>query len=410
MKVRSTRGAIFLAAVALVASACSTDNTQVVSPNNEAPVYRSGDLIEGQYIVVYHDFAVAQKGEDLQAIPQPVRLDLVNKATNRMAESIGVSKENILAVWETALRGSVMRLNNSQLDKLRKDPGVKFIEQDRWIGLPPNETVVVMGKPSGSGNQPAQTTPWGITKVGGAETPSSSVTAWIVDSGIDLDHPDLNVSTSRSRSYVSGSSSADDGNGHGTHTAGTVGAKDNTIGVIGVAPGITLVAMRVLNNAGSGQFSWSISAFNYIAANGTAGDVVNYSVGPGSRYTSTTIDNAVKGVADAGIHICVAAGNSADDCVYYSPACVDYDGVYTIAAMNSSTKWATFSNYGSEVDWICPGVGVKSTYKGGGYATWDGTSMATPHATGMLAVGGIVSGGSVSSVPSGTTTDWGKRD
>ena len=202
--------------------------------------------------------------------------------------------------------------------------------------------------------------------------------------------------------------SLDDKDGHGTHTAGTVGAKDNSIGVVGVAAGITLVPMKVLNDNGSGYFSWSIAAFDDIAANGSSGDVVNYSVGPGSRYTSSTLDNAVKAVGAEGIHFCMSAGNSNDDTQYYSPARTNATNVYTIASMTSSLSKSSFSNYGSSVDYWEPGSGVYSTYKNNSYATLSGTSMASPHAAGILAAGSITSGGTVSNVPSGTTTTWGK--
>jgi subtilisin family serine protease len=180
--------------------------------------------------------------------------------------------------------------------------------------------------------------------------------------------------------------------------------------VVGVAAGISLVPVKVLANNGSGRFSWSIDGFDYVRKKGSSGDVVNYSVGPGSRYTSTTLDKAVKNLAAAGFKVCLAAGNSADDATYYSPARVNETNVYTIASMDEYTVFSDFSNYGSCVDWIEPGEGVLSTYKNNKYATGSGTSMATPHATGILAAGGIESGGTVTSVPSNTTTDWGKRN
>lgn len=413
--IKSGVGAIV---IALSLTACSVDNTSTVAPADDAPVYRSGDVIDGQYIIVFNESAVATKGETLQSMTHEGRVQLVEQATSRMIDRIGIKQPAVKATYGSAIRGVVLTLSDNQLEALRKDPAVRFIEQDRWISLPPitivedeGASINGHGNNGGTPSQPAQETPWGITKVGGPETPASTVRAWIVDTGIQSNHPDLNVDASQGKNYVSGKYTTEDGNGHGTHVSGTIGAKDNTIGVVGVAPGVKLIPMRVLNNQGSGQFSWSISAFDWIAGHGDDDDVVNYSVGPSSRYTSTTLDNAVESMADAGVKVCIAAGNSQDDATYYSPARVDYTGVYTIAAMNSSTVFATsFSNYGAPVDWIEPGVSVKSTVKGSTYATYSGTSMATPHATGMLAVGGIISGGTVSSVPANTTENWGKRD
>lgn len=407
-------------AFALTVTACSVDAPTTSTPTEDpAPIVRDGDLIPGQYIVAFNDYAVAQKGEDLQALSHNERLALVRDAALDLATSHGLKADAIKTVWGSAVHGVLMKIDDAQADKLRNDPHVRYIEQDRWVSLPPfqvldkddaDDAESVARKGGGGGTQPAQTTPWGITRVGGAEVPSSSVTAWIIDSGIDLDHPDLNVVTSKCRTWVTGTSSADDGNGHGSHVAGTVGAKNNTIGVIGVAPGINLVALRVLNSNGSGEFSWSISAFDHVAANGAAGDVVNYSVGPGSRYTLLSLDNAVANVGSKGIKVAMAAGNSNDDCTYYSPARLNATNVFTIAAMTSSNAKASYSNFGAPVDYWEPGSSVYSTYKGGGYATLSGTSMASPHGCGILAVGGFASGGTVSGVPAGTTTTWGKRD
>jgi hypothetical protein len=412
---RLMRFTALFSVVALVAIGCSTDAPTTTSDDDGTDMHRSGELIPGQYIIVFDDDAIVQKGETLQDFTHAERIDRVRNLTVTIASEINIPANNIIATWGSALRGAVLNdLSPNDVEQLRNDRRIKHIEQDYWITLPPFD--VQRGKPdkgNGGGEQAAQTTPWGIEKVGGAvDASSSTVTAWIVDTGIDTDHPDLNVNKNKGKDFTRTGrrASVEDGNGHGTHTAGTVGAIDNEIGVIGVAAGITLVPMKVLSDNGSGQFSWSISAFDHIASKGTSGDVVNYSVGPGSRYTSTTLDNAVKGMASAGIKVCMAAGNSNDDCSYYSPARVNATNLYTIAAMTSSSAKASYSNYGSPVDYWEPGSGVYSTYKNGGYATASGTSMASPHACGILAVGGITSGGSVSGVPAGTTTDWGKRN
>ena len=397
--------------LALIMSACSTDAPTTTSDEDGQSVHRSGDPIPGQYIVVFQEEALVQKGESLQSFSHEERLGLVRTVSNRVATQFAIAPSHITATFGSAVQGVVMtNLTKDMVDRLKSDPRIRYVEQDRWVSLPPFE---ILGKPSGAtGTQPAQTTPWGITKVGGPEAPSGDNVAYIVDTGLDVDHPDLNVLATQGRDFTNArKKSVDDGNGHGTHVGGTVGAKDNSIGVIGVAPGIGLIPMKVLTSSGSGQFSWSIAAFDYIAANGDAGDVVNYSVGPTSRYTSTLIDDAVTNLAAQGIKIAMAAGNANDDCTYYSPARVNGGNIYTIAAMTSSTAKASYSNYGAPVDYWLPGSSVYSTYRGGGYATLSGTSMASPHGCGILAVGGIAVGGSnVTGVPSGTTTNWGQRD
>ncbi len=403
-------------AAALALTACSTENSPTTTAEEDnTPIHQSGEVIPGRYIVVLRTDAVISKGESVQSLAHNDLIDRVNDRAVDVAKKFHLDNVTVDNVWGKAIQGFVLEgITPDQADAIAQDPRVKRIIPDVWVSLPPMQ--VLKGKPGSGGGgttQPAETTPWGITKVGGYEDASSStVTAWIIDTGIDLDHPDLNVNSSLGKSWVTGrgGSSLDDGNGHGTHVAGTVGAIKNTIGVVGVAAGVELVPLRVLDNRGSGYFSWSVSAFDYLAANGASGDVANYSVGPGSRYTDVLLDEAVEGAAAAGVKICMAAGNSDDDCSYYSPARVNGAGIYTIASMTSSEAKSSFSNYGAPVDYWEPGSSIYSTYKGGGYATLSGTSMASPHGCGILAVGGFANGGTVSGVPSGTTTTWGKRD
>jgi len=238
--------------------------------------------------------------------------------------------------------------------------------------------------------EPTQEIPWGITRVVTGTVDGTGKTAWIIDSGIDSDHPDLVVDVNRSRTYVTkGKQTIEDGNGHGTHVAGTVAAINNNIGVIGVAPGATIVALRVLDDRGSGSFSWTIAALDYVAAVANVGDAVNMSLGPQSRYVDSAVDDATINVASRGIKVAIAAGNASDDAEFYSPARANHSNIYTVSAMDINDIFASFSNYGSPVDVCAPGVSVKSTYKDGGYATLSGTSMAAPHVCGLLLLGNM---------------------
>lgn len=314
--------------------------------------------------------------------------------------SNNISSSSITYIYKKAVVGFAGYLTPEQVERLSKLPEVLVVEKDQLVALPPTE--VVEDDPK-SETPLAQTTPWGITAVGGY-VDCSNITriAWIVDTGIDLDHPDLNVNTTLSRTFVrSGrdSRNADDNNGHGTHCAGIIAAKNNSIGVVGVAAGARVVAVKVLSSNGSGYVSDIVAGLDYVAQYGNANDVVNLSLG-GSP--STTLDNAVVGCANSGLIVVIAAGNSSANAGNFSPARVNGTNIYTVSAHNSSDVFASFSNYGNPpIDYCAPGVSVYSTYKSGRYATMSGTSMAAPHVAGILLAnsGSIYSRGYVSSDP-----------
>jgi len=320
---------------------------------------------------------------------------------NRMFSSLGIAPGKIKATYGFAVEGFTAELTNSQLSLLQRDNRVLSIEKDVTITLnPPLE--IQKGKPGGGGGttQPAQSTPWGIARIGGAAD-GTGKTAWIIDTGIDLTHPDLNVDTQRSISFLTGSSSnlsPNDGNGHGTHVAGTVAALNNTIGVVGVAPNAKVVAVRVLDRRGSGSTSGVIAGVDYVAANGQAGDAANMSLGGG---VSSTLDNAVIAASNTGVRFALAAGNESDDAVNHSPARVNGPNIFTISAMDMNDNFASFSNFGAGVDFAAPGVSILSTWKGGGYNTISGTSMATPHVCGLLLLGNVGTDGFVKNDPDG---------
>ena len=220
----------------------------------------------------------------------------------------------------------------------------------------------------------------------------------VLDPGIQLDHPDLNVDVARSRTFL-GKGGPGDENGHGTHVAGTIAARDNTIGVIGVAPGAPVVAVRVLDRRGSGSVSGVVAGVDYVAQNGRPGDVANMSLGGG---VSTTLDNAVIAAASGGVRFALAAGNERDDANNHSPARANGPNVYTVSSFAIGDNWSSFSNYGNPpVDYAEPGSSIKSTWTGSGYNTISGTSMATPHLAGILLQGAVGNGGRVNGDPDG---------
>jgi len=261
-----------------------------------------------------------------------------------------------------------------------------FGESALILSMEPDSVVSIIKKPpsaGGGGKTPpaGQTVSYGTTRVGGPQD-GTGHTAWIIDTGVDLTHPDLNVDTGRSFT-VFARDNANDQNGHGTHVAGIIGAKNNNIGSLGVAPNTAIVPVRVLDRRGSGWLSDVIAGVDYVAANAHAGDCVNMSLGGG---VSPSLDSAVANASDAThAFFTIAAGNSADDADNSSPARVNGDYVYTVSAVGQYDAWAYFSNYGNPpVDYAAPGVNIFSLWKDGGTNTISGTSMAAPHACAVL--------------------------
>ncbi len=334
----------------------------------------NGQLIPNKFIVKYKDNSGLRLNGNLTF---DERLEVVAGFTNDLLQEMGIPSTAVERTYGTVLKGFVAELTQEQVERLKKDSRIEYIEQDKIVSLGGK------GKPgSGGGTDPAQETPWGITRVGGAQN-GVGKTAWVIDTGIDLDHADLNVDSGRSRSFLDGrdAKSADDGNGHGTHVAGTIAAINNNFGVVGVAAGATVVAVRVLDSRGSGSNSGVIAGVDYVGAVAGSSDVANMSLGGGA---SQALDDAVKAASNR-CKFVLAAGNESQFAGNVSPARVNGANIYTISAFDVNDRFASFSNYGNPpVDYAAPGVAIKSTWKGGGYNTISGTSMASPHAAGVL--------------------------
>lgn len=287
--------------------------------------------------------------------------------------------------YDVVLDGFAAELTDNQLEALKADKSIKYIEKDQTITL--DDPVISIESGKSNKIQGTQPIPWGVAYVGGPKT-NTNVYAWIVDTGIDFTHPDLNVDITTSKTFVSKTKTADDDNGHGTHVSGIIAAYDNDFGVVGVCPGASLIAVKVLNRQGSGTYSAIIAGINYVAANLKTGiNAVNMSFGGG---VSQTLDNAVLALASSGtdtkkVFVCIAAGNSSANANNYSPARVNGTNIFTISAFDINGAFASFSNYGNPpIDFSAPGVNIYSCYKNDSYATMSGTSMATPHVVGIL--------------------------
>jgi subtilisin family serine protease len=310
--------------------------------------------------------------------------------------------------FKHAFRGFTAKLDKQQRRALLADPNVAAVVPDEVISIT------------------AQTMPTGVSRVG---APSSSVAningvddrvdadVAIVDTGI-WPHHDLNIAGGYNCS-TSDRTAWSDGNGHGTHVAGTVGAKDNTVGVVGVAPGVRLWSVRILNSSGSGLLSWYVCGLDWILAQRDPNDssrplieAVNMSVAKSGRDASDcgisirdVLHQAICRLYNAGITVVAAAANERGSAAGYVPAA--YNQVITVSALadtdgragglggNRCYSWggydrddtfADFSNYGSDIDLIAPGKCIWSTKPGPSYGYSSGTSMATPAVTGAAAL------------------------
>ncbi len=341
-----------------------------------------GDIISGRYIVAYS----------------------TNISTGRMNNrELTAMGEDVLrrnSITSTSLRSSfagepggfIADLSDAEVNRLKNDNSVTHIEPDRIVSLGNCFTVVAPWLIN-----------WNINKVGYGD--GTGKTAWVIDTGIDFAHPDLTTDQSRSRSFISGQSSAADENGHGTHVAGIIGAKNNAFGVLGVASGATLISLRVLDKNGDGALSNIVQALAYVSTNGRAGDVVNMSLGEDG--VSNILDQQVRNTASRGIFISMAAGNDNKPAIQFSPGRVNGPNIYTVSAIDSTGKFAAFSNYGNDViDYAAPGVRILSTYLNNRYATMSGTSMAAPHVAGLL----LLNGNNIRAVGSATNDPDGSAD
>ena len=348
-------------------AACVTDAPSPAAPNGASFRVVTGDGAEpipGQYIVVLRDDAPevaaarGRSGDALRAVAERI-------AARRSAK-VGF-------VYGAALRGFSAAMSEDDARALARDPEVAFVEQDQVV----HADAVTQSDAT-----------WGLdriderARVTGMDftytNTGAGVTAYIVDTGINLTHAEFSGRLAAGYDAVTAGGSGSDCNGHGTHVAGTVGGS-----VYGVAKGVTLVPVRVLNCSGSGTNAGVIAGVDWVAERTARPAVANMSLGGGA---SSALDNAVANAISSGVSFAVAAGNSNRDACAYSPARTP--SAITVGATTSTDARASYSNYGSCLDIFAPGSSITSAWIGSNSATntISGTSMASPHVAGVVAL------------------------
>jgi len=276
------------------------------------------------------------------------------------------------------INGVVLMLPPKAEASLASRPGVLRVEDDIKVF-----TLVepIKSKPS----QPAQLLPWGVDRINAdlawSASTASGVKVAVIDTGIDLNHPDLIANIKGSFNAIKPQRRAYDDNGHGTHVAGIIAAAHNQIGTIGAGHSANLYAVKALDGSGSGYTSDVIESIQWCINNGI--QVANMSFAT-NTYSQALYD-AVKTAYDAGLIMVAAAGNTGpgSDTVTY-PA--KFNEVIAVSATNMADAIPSWGSRGTEVDVAAPGSDIYSTYKDAGYATLSGTSMAAPHVTGSIAL------------------------
>lgn len=363
----------------------------------------SGRVIPGQYVVILKtdklptEFPTSSEERLANKGPQDISDQHMKMApvaaVNKTLRKYGISNNQILQSLEGPAPAFLLNIDAATAEALSKDKQVEIIEENKVVALNVSALIRTPFVPSNEGTT-HQVNTYGVNRVGGSvdfsrDNAWNSRWAWIMDSGVDYDHPDLYVNTQYSRDFSGSGSGYDDRLGHGTHVAGIIGAKKNNIGVEGVAAGCVLLSVKVLDDQGEGSTMSVLQGLYHVYRYGVRDDVVNISLG---GTDNGIIAWGIGLLSQLGARVVVAAGNSAQDAKTVSPANIDNPRVYTVGAIDWNDRFSSYSNYGSVLDYVAPGDGILSTYPGGKYAYMGGTSMAAPHVTGVM----LLSNGNIS--------------
>ena len=355
---RMSRGRLLAGAGFAVAVAAVTAVVAMPAQAQEGQIRLAdtANAVAGNYIVVLKDSAAT------------VRSSAVSAQADTLATKYGAKVGH---KYTAALHGFSISATETEAKQLAADGSVAYVQQSQKFHVTDTQA-----------NPPS----WGLDRIDQRDLPLDSsytyaskgdgVNVYVIDTGVMMSHPTFEGRATGGYDAVDGDNDPQDGYGHGTHVAGTIAGAE-----YGVAKGANIVAVRVLDNSGSGTTDQVVAGIDWVAQNHTGPSVANMSLGGGA---DDVLDQATRGAIASGVTFAIAAGNSSADASGFSPARVTE--AITVAASDNADGQASFSNFGSVVDIYAPGVDITSAWNDGATNTISGTSMATPHVAGAAAL------------------------
>jgi subtilisin family serine protease len=349
---RLIAGVGFVAAVGAVAAVVAMP---AQAQEGQIRLADTANAVDGRYIVVLKE----NKGFSASAI-------------STQADTLGTKYgAEVGYKYSTALKGFSVTATEAEAKQLAADGNVAYVQQSQKFTVSDTQA-----------NPPS----WGIDRLDQRDLPvdnsytyankGDGVTAFVIDTGVMVDHPTFEGRATGGFDAIDGDTDPADGHGHGTHVAGTIGGAE-----YGVAKGVSIVGVRVLDDSGSGTTEQVVAGIDWVTQNHSGPSVANMSLGGGA---DEALDEAVRNSVASGVTYAIAAGNSSADANGFSPARVTE--AITVAASDISDAQADFSNFGNVVDIYAPGVDITSSWNDGATNTISGTSMATPHVAGAAAL------------------------